>query len=318
VGIEAGARTNEAQAATPGEATRVAEHSGGFLIRDNTIYDCGTGGIEGHTIRDTLIDGNHIYRIGWQDVERYWECAAIKTLINDHVLVRRNLIHDVASASAIWLSWDNQNCRITQNVVINALESHNGAIFIEASQQANWIDHNIVWHAWRSAITLFDSDKVLVAHNLIAHTVIPVLSRVNTDRSLHGRRLTSRNNVIRNNLFYANSDLPVFGDPDNTCDDNAYIAPFEQPPITGRLNPDWDTGSTALEGYLTLDLQSLELTLDFQGPDGLPAPLPPTRSVEGLDVDYFLQPLPEGQVIAGPVQGLGPGPIRLELAGPWR
>jgi alpha-L-arabinofuranosidase len=318
VGIEAGARINEAQAATPEENARVAEHPGGFLIRDNTVYDCGTGGIEGHTLRDTLIDGNHIYRIGWQDVERYWECAAIKTLINDHVLVRRNLIHDVVSASAIWLGWDNRNCRITQNLVINALESHNGAVFIEASQQPNWIDHNIIWHAWRSAITLFDSDKVLVAHNLIAHTAIPVLSRVNTDRSLHGRRLTSRDNVVRNNLFYANSDLPVFDDTDNTCDDNAYIAPFEQPPITGRLNPEWDTGSTALEGYLTLDLQSLELTLDFQGPDGLPAPLPRVRSVESLDVDYFLQPLPEGQVIAGPVQGLAPGPLRLELSGPWR
>ena len=318
VGIETGARINEAQAATADENARVAEHPGGFLIRDNTVYDCGTGGIEGHTLRNSLIDRNHIFRIGWQDVERYWECAAIKTLINDHVLVRRNLIHDVVSASAIWLDWDNRHCRITQNVVINALERHNGAIFIEASQQPNWIDHNIVWHAWRSGITLFDSDKVLVAHNLIAHTAIPVLSKVNTDRSLHGRRLTSRDNVVRNNLFYANSDLPVFGDPGNTCDDNTYMAPFEQPPMTGRLNPDWDAGSTALEGYLTLDLQSLELTLDFEGPDGLPAPLPTVPVVEGLDVDLFLQPLPDDAVITGPVQGLGAGPIRLELYNPWR
>jgi alpha-L-arabinofuranosidase len=318
VGIEAGARINEAQAASPEENARATEHSGGFLIRQNVIYDCGTGGIEGHTVRDTLIEDNHIHTIGWQDVERYWECAAIKTLINDHVLVRRNLIHDVVSASAIWLDWDNRHCRITQNLVINTLETHNGAVFIEASQQPNWIDHNIIWHAWRTGITLFDSDKVLVAHNLIAHTAIPVISRVNTDRSLHGRRLTSRDNVIRNNLFYANGDLPVLSDPDNVCDDNAYAAPFEQPALTGRLNTEWDQGSTALEGYLALDVQSLELTLDFEGPAGLPAPLPPVPPVDGLDVDYFGQPLPDDKVTPGPVQGLAAGPLRIHLYDSWR
>ena len=318
VGIEAGARVNEDQAASAEENARAAEHPGGFIIRDNTVYDCGTGGIEGHTVRDTLIEGNHIYAIGWQDVERYWECAAIKTLINERVLVRRNLIHDVTSASAIWLDWDNRHCRITQNVVINTLETHNGAVFIEASQQPNWIDHNVIWHAWRSGITLFDSDKVLVAHNLIAHTAIPVLSKVNTDRSLHGRRLTSRENVICNNLFYGNGDLPVIADPDNVCDDNAYSAPFEQPAITGRLNPDWDAGSTSLVAYVALDLESLELTLEIEGPDGVPIALPAGRPLEELGADYFGQPLPTERVMTGPFQGLGPGPIRLELYDPWK
>jgi alpha-L-arabinofuranosidase len=318
VGIEAGARINEEQAASPEENAHAAEHSGGFLIRDNTVYDCGTGGIEGHTVRHSLIEGNQIFAIGWQDVERYWECAAIKTLINDHVLVRGNLIHDVASASAIWLDWDNRHCRITQNVVINTLQTHNGAVFIEASQAPNWIDHNIIWHAWRSGITLFDSDQVLVAHNLIAHTAIPVLSKVNTDRSLHGRRLTSRDNVIRNNLFYANGDLPVIEDLDNSCDDNAYAAPFEQPALTGQLNPEWDVHSTALVAYITFDPQSLELTLDFEGPDGLPTPLPPVAPVAGLDVDFHGQLLSGDEVSAGPVQGLGTGPIRLELVSRWR
>jgi alpha-L-arabinofuranosidase len=313
VGIEAGARVNEAQAATADENARAAAHSGGFLIRGNTVYDCGTGGIEGHTVRDTLIDGNHIYAIGWQDVERYWECAAIKTLINDHVLVRGNLIHDTEAASAIWLDWDNRHCRITQNVVINALETHNGAVFIEASQQPNWIDHNVIWHAWRSGITLFDSDQVLVAHNLIAHAAIPVLSRVNTDRSLHGRRLTSRDNVIRNNLFYANGDLPVMADAENVCDTNAYTAPFEQPALTGQVNPDWDVDSTALVAYLALDMETLELTLQFEGPDGVPVALPAVPSLEGLDVDFFGQLLPDGAVTVGPVQGLGPGPLILDL-----
>jgi hypothetical protein len=295
VGIECGARVSEAQASSEEENARVADHPGGFIIRDNDVYECGTGGIEGHTVRDTLVEGNRISRIGWQDVERYWECAGVKLLVNERTLVRRNTIYDIVSASAIWLDWDNRNCRITQNVVIDVQDAHNGAIFIEASQVPNWIDHNVIWNAWESGINLFDTDETLVCHNLIAYSGRPVVSKVNTDRSLHGRRLSSKNNEIVNNIFYQNGSLPLIEDVDNVCDHNVYSPYRVDDAASERRNSAWDAHSciVALEADIIPEEWGLWLATS--------EPLPTVDAVDASRVDLFDRPASSDAVSPGPV-----------------
>ncbi|MGC9348885.1 MAG: right-handed parallel beta-helix repeat-containing protein [Anaerolineae bacterium] len=295
VGIEAGARVSEQRVASEEENVRVDEHPGGFIIRDNDVYECGTGGIEGHTVRDTLVQGNRISQIGWQDVERYWECAGIKMLVNEQTLVRRNLIYDIESASGIWLDWDNRNCRITQNVVVDVQDAHNGAVFIEASQVPNWIDHNVIWGAWESGVNLFDTDETLVCHNLIAYAGAPVVSRVNTDRSLQGRRLTSKSNQIVNNIFYRNGTLPVIEDADNVCDHNVYGAHESFPTMSGRPNPDWDADSDVMA--LDIDLFPEDWNLWFATVE----PLPTVEAVDASACDLFGRPASGDRIRPGPI-----------------
>jgi hypothetical protein len=302
VGIEAGARVTESRASSEAENARVAAHEGGFIIRNNTVYDCGTGGIQGHTVRDSLIAGNHIHHIGWQDVERYWECAAIKTLCNRRTLVVGNHIHDVAAASAIWLDWDNRRCRITRNVVHDIHHTHNGAVFIEASRVPNWIDHNVIWNARCIAVTLFDTDNAGVWHNLIAHARTPVSARVNTDRSLDGVRLTSRGNAVQNNLFYRNAALPQLEDVDNVCDHNVY-GPGCAEDLGGREHPDWDAHSRSRDLRLTLDPATLALTLATD------RALPDVPAVAASPVDAR----PDARVHPGPLPATFVGSVTYEL-----
>jgi hypothetical protein len=296
VGIEAGSRIGEIRACSHAENERAEAHVGGFIVRRNTVYDCGTGGIQGHTVRNALIADNHIYAIGWQDVERYWECAAIKTLRNIDCLFCGNFIHDVASACGIWLDWDNRNCRVTQNVIYDVRQSHHGGIFIEASKATNWIDHNVIWDVWRNGVCLFDTDRTQVCHNLIAHTEIPVVSRVNTDRKLNGVPLSSEENVIRNNVFYGNASLPLIQSANNVCDGNVYSTGDHVPELGGRENADWDQESVVLTLGMALDSDTLELSVDSE------QAFPTVLCTDGGAVDFFGQDVTSDRVSPGPFE----------------
>ncbi|MBN1998535.1 right-handed parallel beta-helix repeat-containing protein, partial [candidate division KSB1 bacterium] len=199
VGIEIGARSIETSDRERNRADgRRAEASpGGTIVRHNVISWCGTGGVQGYVNKSSLVENNHFYNIGWQDVERYWECAAVKLLKCTDTVVRRNLIHDIMAGSAVWLDWDNKNCRITQNTVYDLDMCCNGALFIEASREPNLIDHNILWDIRGVGIYGGDSDELIIAHNLIGPCTRPgVLLQVATDRVLRGRPFTSRRNRI--------------------------------------------------------------------------------------------------------------------------
>ena len=108
VAVEIGARSIEVadREASRSDWQRARQSPGQMIVRGNVIADAGTGGIQGYVLLGALVEDNHLYDIGWQDVERYWENAAIKLLRTTDTLVRRNLIHDVQASSAIWLDWD--------------------------------------------------------------------------------------------------------------------------------------------------------------------------------------------------------------------
>lgn len=68
---------------------------GGHVVRGNVIYDCGQNGVVGHMgCAFSLIEGNHIYRIGSKREFFGWEVAAIKMHAAVDTVVRGNRVHD--------------------------------------------------------------------------------------------------------------------------------------------------------------------------------------------------------------------------------
>ena len=223
VGIEVGARTVERANADDAERDRVADHPGGFTVRDNHVFRCGTGGIQGHTVHDSVVERNHLHDIGWQDVERYFECAGIKLLRTRDVLVRHNLIHDVESAAGIWLDWDNRHSRVTGNVVADVRHTILGGIFLEASRNPNLIDRNVVWGVDGRAVNLSDTSNATVVHNLFGPAATAVSAHTVTDRSLDDEPLASTGNEIRHNLLVAATGAPDLAEG-NEYTDNATVS----------------------------------------------------------------------------------------------
>ena len=302
VGIEIGARTDESVEGRQADTERARNSPGCMVVRNNTVYDCGTGGIQGLLAINALVENNHIYQIGWLDVEQYWECAGIKLLLNQNTLVRDNILHDIEAASGIWLDFANRNSRVTGNLLhnIHNIAGASGAIYIEASRVPNWVDHNILWGIHGLGVCLNDTDVTVVKQNLLAYADAGVSARINTNREFGGRTMTSRNNAIVHNIFYK-VRMPVqFGELENVCDSNAYIESAygfgfgqwrkidihleeenaESGPQLERLNmvqwneKGWDLHSATVTGVLKLDTEKWVLHWKSDKPlPALPKPL---------------------------------------------
>ena len=68
-----------------------------------------------------------------------------------------------------------------------------GGIFLEASEQPNWIDHNLIWNVKGSGFYQHDSDGLVVFNNLIGQcTDHAVRMQVCTDRKLYDRVVTCK------------------------------------------------------------------------------------------------------------------------------
>jgi len=230
VGIEIGARTDESKTGRTVDRQRAERSPGYMIVRNNELYECGTGGIQGLLVKNGLVENNRIHHCGWQDVQRYWETGAIKLLLNRGTLVRRNIITDIQAAPGIWLDYDNINSRVTQNVLAN-IESVNGAIFIEASQVPNIVDRNFVWNVEGSGIYQHDCDELTVAHNFVAHcTKEAVEMRICQGRMVNGRLSTCKRNRVLNNIFIEARRGVSFIDDDNLSDNNIFVdcsGPFD-------------------------------------------------------------------------------------------
>ncbi len=223
VGVEFGYRTFEIADAAR-HAARNDPDIGHTIVRGNRIYDCGTAGMRSHDVAWGLVEDNEITECGWQDAEYHWETAAIKLLVTRNTLVRRNHIARIEAGCGIWLDWDNRGSRVSRNV-IHDVQTAQAAIFIEASQQPNMVDHNVIWAIDGQGVRLADSDNVTIAHNLLARVREDlVYAKVATDRSVGGRRVTSRRNRVVNNIFVDAGKPLLFGDADNQADYNVYAS----------------------------------------------------------------------------------------------
>ena len=295
VALEIGARIYEhaLTANNKEEEEWIANHPGGTIVKNNHIYNCGTGGIQGHTNNKMLVYNNHLHDIGWQHIEVYWECAAIKLLHCDHSLVAHNHIHDITDANAIWLDWKNSYSRITRNIIYNMPKTFNGAIFIEASRNPNMIDHNILNMIKGPAISLAYTNKAEVTHNLVMNGEIPVNSIVyDKNRTQDGKKLSSKQNIIKNNIFYHNSQSSIIKNKNNTCNQNIYM-------VTDSLfqqwqNKGWDINSRNLPMEITFTPSNIHITSEHAWPV--------TEHANNIHRDFFYHRRNKNAVSPGPFE----------------
>jgi alpha-L-arabinofuranosidase len=222
VGIEMGFRTFEARDRRA--APRTDPDLGYVILRGNRVYDCGTAGVRGLNVSHALVEDNEVTDCGWQDAEFHWEVAGIKLLVNRGTLVRNNHVARIQAGCGVWLDWDNQNSRVTGNL-IHDVQTVQGAIFIEASPEPNLVDNNVIWNIDGQGIRAADTDRLVIAHNLFGRISDAVVyAKVATDRSIRGRKLTATGNRVLNNIF-VDIRMPIAsGDPSNTADYNVYVS----------------------------------------------------------------------------------------------
>ena len=200
-----------------------AEISGHHIIRRNTIEACGICGLAGAGAPENLLVEDNTFRdCCWQDVELYFECAAIKFHLTRRALIRHNRIYDTNGGAGIWLDWDNRYSRVCRNL-ITGTRSMFGGVFIEASHTANLVDNNIILDTDGHGVYSHDSDRITVAHNLIARSTKAAvfLTLGATKRWVQGRGATSRRHRVLNNIFTDNYTLVEFDNSDNHSDYNA-------------------------------------------------------------------------------------------------
>jgi alpha-L-arabinofuranosidase len=300
VGIEPGYAAYERR--DPRFVRRTDADLGHMIVRHNCVSDCGTAGIRGHTVSHALVEDNEIADCGWQDAEFHWEVAGIKLLVNRGTLVRNNHIARLQGSCGIWLDWDNQNSRVTGNV-IHDISTAQGAIFVEASQTTNLVDDNVIWNINGEGVRLADTDNAIVAHNLFGHVSGEVvLAKVATDRSSNGRKLTSTGNQIINNVIVDNGQPILAVDPSNVTDYNIYVSTQPGQPAM----PDSGRHSVAIAGEMTFDGDRLLLTWKSA------ARLPVVPIITNCERDFFAHARTMDQNVPGPFQGLA-NPVTLQL-----
>ena len=214
-----------------------AANIGHSIVRRNHIMDAGVCGLAGMGVQDTLVEGNLIEYVGWQDVELAWETGGIKLHVTKNCLLRHNVIRHLIHAEAIWLDYQNTNTRVTGNVMGDTLETLRGGIYLEASHDPNMLDNNIIWKATEGkgggsynmpphggwGITVDGSDETVIAHNLIGYTQdAGIKLRTVESRIVGSRGGTARRNKVLNNIFYRCGKAIDFPNQDNSADGNLY------------------------------------------------------------------------------------------------
>jgi len=165
------------------------ETIGSHIVRRCNIHDCGQTGIVGHLGGVfSVIEDNHIHHINNKQNLAGAEIGGIKMHAAIDTVIRRNHIHNCTRG--LWLDWQAQGTRVTQNLFhdntvptmteipgeadLSLLQS-SGAIgediFVEVSHGPTLIDNNLILSD--RAIKLA-CQGVAVVHNLIAGGLVSV------------------------------------------------------------------------------------------------------------------------------------------------
>jgi len=279
---------------------------GHSIVRRNHIMDAGVCGLAGMGVQNTLVEGNLIEHVGWQDVELAWETGGIKLHSTKNCLLRNNVIRHMVHAEAIWLDYQNANTRVTANVMGDTLETLRGGIYLEASHDPNMLDNNIIWKATEGkgggsynmpghggwGITVDGSDGTVVAHNLIGYTQDAAIKlRTIEGRIVGTRGGTARRNKILNNIFYRCGKAIDFPNQDNTAEGNLYTRDWgevrDETQGVGRgLN--WLSGPGT---PLILDLDAWQKYFGFDK----------TGAYADMNIDVDLDGLTMTWAVSGPV-----------------
>ncbi len=151
------------------------ERIGSHIVRRCEIHDCGQTGIVGHLGGVfSIIEDNHIHHINNKQNLAGAEIGGIKMHAAIDVIYRRNHIHHCTRG--LWLDWQAQGTRVTQNLFHdNSLPIDDDRIignpgmgediFVEVSHGPTLIDNNILLSD--RAVKLATQGVALV-HNIIA------------------------------------------------------------------------------------------------------------------------------------------------------
>ncbi len=150
------------------------ENIGSHIVRRCEIHDCGQTGIVGHLGGVfSIIEDNHIHHINNKQNLAGAEIGGIKMHAAIDVIYRRNHIHHCTRG--IWLDWQAQGTRVTQNFFHDNIPPQRPGqnicgevaedLFIEVSHGPTLIDNNIFLSP--RALKLA-TQGVAVVHNIIA------------------------------------------------------------------------------------------------------------------------------------------------------
>lgn len=163
------------------------ETIGSHIVRRCHIHDCGQTGIVGHLGGVfSIIEDNHIHHINNKQNLAGAEIGGIKMHAAIDVIYRRNHIHHCTRG--LWLDWQAQGTRVTQNLfhdntlpfehLMNedAMVAYGEDIFIEVSHGPTLVDHNLLLSTRSLKLA---TQGVAVVHNLIAGAFTAVGTGVN-------------------------------------------------------------------------------------------------------------------------------------------
>ena len=115
------------------------EKIGSHIVRNNVIHDCGQNGVVGHMgAAFSVIEHNHIYRIGTKREYFGYEIGGIKLHAAVDTLLRNNYIHHCEMG--LWLDWQAQGTRVTQNV----FHDNDRDLMVEVTHGPCLVDGNIL------------------------------------------------------------------------------------------------------------------------------------------------------------------------------
>ena len=220
------------------------------IIRGNTIRDVGVCGIAAMRSTHMLVEDNLIDRTGWQRMELSWEAGGMKVHNANGMLFRRNIVSNSLGCDSIWLDVNNYNCRVTGNLLINAIDSREH-IFMECGKdEETLIDNNIIWgvegrykagdvpaepgsSGWYKdlqeevangyGIYSEGCDRLRIVNNLIGNCNNAGYYAKTVPFRIHGRGGTNRDNKFFNNLFYGCKDAAIkLPNPHNESEGNAF------------------------------------------------------------------------------------------------
>lgn len=159
---------------------------GSHIIRRCNIHDCGQTGIVGHLGGVfSLIEDNHIHHINNRQNLAGAEIGGIKMHAAIDVVYRRNHIHHCTRG--IWLDWQAQGTRVTQNLFHHntlpnlrpeeenpdpqVLQGIGEDLFVEVSHGPTLVDNNIMLSERSLKLAC---QGVALVHNLIAGSLAAV------------------------------------------------------------------------------------------------------------------------------------------------
>ena len=149
------------------------ENIGSHIVRRCNIHHCEQTGIVGHLGGVfSLIEDNHIHHINNKQQLNGAEIGGIKMHAAIDVIFRRNHIHHCTRG--IWLDWQAQGTRVTQNLFHDNMPPANVEvrecltlgedIFVEVSHGPTLIDNNIMLSAFSAKLA---TQGVAFVHNII-------------------------------------------------------------------------------------------------------------------------------------------------------